>query len=131
MGPLGERYQRLVQVLELVRVEELLPYSRGWRGRPPKGEQRPKALSRLQRQGAMTLEEMLKELPKACDTGVKSTRKGYLERWTGYKLHIDAIDGGIPVSCLLTSASVHDSQAAIPLATLTSRRVDSLYDLKE
>ena len=36
LGPLGERYQRLVRVLELVRVEEWLPYSRGWRGRPLK-----------------------------------------------------------------------------------------------
>ena len=34
LGPLGERYERLV--LELVRVEEWLPYSRGWRGRPLK-----------------------------------------------------------------------------------------------
>ncbi len=34
LGPLGERYQRLVRVLELVRVEERLPYPRGWRGRP-------------------------------------------------------------------------------------------------
>ena len=34
LGPLGERYQRLVRVVELVRVEEWLPYSRGWRGRP-------------------------------------------------------------------------------------------------
>ena len=34
LGPLGERYQRLVRVLELVRVEEWLPYNRGWRGRP-------------------------------------------------------------------------------------------------
>ncbi len=33
MGPLGERYQRVV---ELVQVEEWLPYSRGWRGRPLK-----------------------------------------------------------------------------------------------
>ncbi len=33
LGPLGERYQRLVRVVELVRVEESLPYSRGWRGR--------------------------------------------------------------------------------------------------
>lgn len=74
------------------------------------------------------MEEMLEELPKACDIGVKSTGKGYLERWTGYKLHLDAIDGGIPISCLLTSASVRDSQAAIPLARLTSRRVTSLYD---
>ena len=36
LGPLGERYQRLVRVLELVRVEESLPYSWGWRGRPRK-----------------------------------------------------------------------------------------------
>ena len=247
VGPLGERYQRLVQVLELVRVEEWVPYPRGWLGRPledraalaraflakavlemvttralverlrneatlrrlcgwekagsvpseatfsrafgefaesdlpgrlheallertleghlaghvsrdstaiagrekpapkaapaakpkrrvgrpPKGEQRPKELSRLQWQASMTLDEMLEELPKACDIGVKSTGKGYLERWTGYKLHLDAIDGGIPISCLLTSASVHDSQAAIPLATLTARRVTSLYDLMD
>ena len=34
LGPLGERYERLVRVLELVRVEEC--YSRGWRGRPLK-----------------------------------------------------------------------------------------------
>ena len=247
LGRLGERYQRLVRVLELVRVEELLPYQRGWRGRPledraalaraflakavldigttralverlrnegtlrrlcgwekaewvpseatfsrafgefaegdlpgrlhkallektladhlaghvsrdstaiagrekpavkaaaaakpkrrvgrpRKGEQRPKELSRLQRQGSMTLEEMLEELPTACDIGVKSSGKGYLARWTGYKLHLDAIDGGIPISCLLTSASVHDSQAAIPLATLTAQRVTSLYDLMD
>ena len=36
LGPLGERYERLVLVVELVRVEESLPYSRGWRGRPLK-----------------------------------------------------------------------------------------------
>ena len=36
LGPLGERYERLVQVVELVRVEEWLPYSGGWRGRPLK-----------------------------------------------------------------------------------------------
>ena len=101
------------------------------RGRPPKGEQRPKELRRLERQASMTLEEMLEDLPKVCDIGVKRNAKGHQESWTGYKLHLDAIDGGIPVSCLLTSASVHDSQAAIPLATLTSRRVDSLYDLMD
>ena len=50
------------------------------------------------------------------------------EKWVGYKLHIDAADGGVPVSCILTSASLHDSQAAIPLAHLTAGRVDNLYD---
>ena len=131
LGPLGERYERLVRVLELVRVEEWLPYSGGWRGRPRQGEPRPKELRRLERQASMTLEEMLEDLPKVCDIGVKRNAKGHQESWTGYKLHIDAIDGGIPVSCLLTSASVHDSQAAIPLARLTASRVDSLYDLMD
>ena len=46
-------------------------------------------------------------------------------------LDLDATDGGIPISGLLTSASVHDSQAAIPLARLTARRVTSLQDLMD
>src|SRR5277367_1447528 len=41
--------------------------------------------------------------------------KGYKESWTGYKLHIDVACGQIPVACILTSASTHDSQVAIPL----------------
>ena len=39
--------------------------------------------------------------------------------------------GQIPVSCPLTSASVHDSQVAIPLMTMTSARVSYLYDLMD
>ncbi len=46
-------------------------------------------------------------------------------------MHIDTADGGIPVSCVLTAASVHDSQVAIPLATLTAGRVTNLYDLMD
>ena len=82
------------------------------RGRPRQDELRAKEPRRLERQASMTLEQMLEDLPKICDIGVKRNAKGYQESWTGYKLHIDAIDGGIPVSCLLT-ASVHDSQAAM------------------
>ena len=81
------------------------------RGRPRKNEPRSKEPRRLERQASMTLEQMLEDLPKVCDIGVKRNAKGHQESWTGYKLHIDVIDGGIPVSCLLTSASVHDSQA--------------------
>ena len=40
-------------------------------------------------------------------------------------------DGDIPISCVLTSASVHDSQVAIPLATMTSARVTNCYDLMD
>ena len=43
----------------------------------------------------------------------------------------DSADGGVPLSCLLTSASRHDSQAAIPLATLTGERVGPLYELMD
>ncbi len=98
------------------------------RGRPKKGEARPKGQTRLERQAAgMPLSNMLTELPKACNVGTKRNSKGYKRNWIGYKLHIDAADGGIPVSCLLTSASLHDSQAAIPLAEISHGRVTSLY----
>lgn len=56
---------------------------------------------------------------------------GHHEIWRGYKLHVDVADGGIPISCVLTSAHLHDSQVAIPLATITASRVTSLYDLMD
>lgn len=102
------------------------------RGRPKQGEERKaKEPTRLERQSEQTLEEMLKELPTACDVGTKQNSKGKREVWIGYKLHIDAADGSIPVSCLLTSASLHDSQAAIPLAAQTHQRTTNLYDLMD
>lgn len=102
------------------------------RGRPKKGEAvtAPEP-TRMERQGTMTLEEMLDELPHACQVGTKKNSKGYKESWVGYKLHIDAADGQIPVSCILTSASLHDSQVAIPLAEMSARRVTNLYDLMD
>ena len=101
------------------------------RGRPRKGEERPPEPSRLQRQQQMTLPEMLDDLPQACDVGTKRNAKGYKESWIGYKLHLDVADGGIPLSGILTSASVHDSQVAIPLATMTAARVTNCYDLMD
>jgi hypothetical protein len=102
------------------------------RGRPKKGEERPKEPSRLERQAAgMELEARLEHLPKDCDVGTKRNSQGRQESWTGYKLHIDAADGGIPISCVLSSASTHDSQVAIALATMTNQRVTSLYDLMD
>ena len=49
----------------------------------------------------------------------------------GYKLHVDTADGGIPIGCIMTSASTHDSQVAILLGTLTAGRVENLYDLMD
>jgi hypothetical protein len=101
------------------------------RGRPGKGEIRVKEPTRLERQQSMGTKEMLEDLPKICDVGTKMNSKGYKKSWVGYKLHIDAADGHIPISCVLTSASVHDSQVALPLAELTNQRTTSLYDLMD
>jgi len=103
------------------------------RGRRRKDEAPPppKEPRRLERQSTMTLAEMLADLPRRCDVGAKCNAKGYLTTWIGYKLHIDTADGDIPVACLLTSASLHDSQVAIPLAQITAQRVTNLYDLMD
>ena len=107
------------------------PVKRRKRGRLKKGEERPKVPRRLEQQLVMELEEMLEALPKDCTVGCKRSAKGHTQRWTGYKLHMDTADGGVPISCLVTSASLHDSQAAIPLARLTEQRVDNCYELMD
>ena len=107
------------------------------RGRPRKGEIRPAPPpSRIERQRGMaqrgmSAAAMLADLPRAGDVGAKRNAKGFTETWIGYKLHIDTADGEIPISCVLTPASVHDSQVAIPLATITAGRVTNLYDLMD
>jgi hypothetical protein len=103
------------------------------RGRPRKDEPpRPgPPPTRLELQPGRTLEENLADLPHGCAFGCKRDAKGYKMTWKGYKLHLDCIDGDIPVGALLTSASLHDSQAAIPLAQMTARRLQSLYDLMD
>ena len=100
-------------------------------GRPRKGEESIKEPTRLERQRSMTLEEMMADLPRQCDVGTKTNSKGLKESWVGFKFHLDAADGQIPISCILTSASTHDSQVALPLATMTSQRVTNLYDLMD
>jgi hypothetical protein len=101
------------------------------RGRPKKGEEMlAKEPSRLERQVGMRLCEILSELPKGCDFGFKK-KNGRKYYWRGYKLHVDWADGEIPISSILTSASLHDSQAAIPLAKMSAERVVNLYDLMD
>ena len=93
----------------------------------------PEQMTRIERQcsGSLTLEQMLAELPRSCNVGCKPNSKGIKQSWTGYKLHMDVADGQIPISCVLTSASLNDSQVAIPLALLTAQRVTSCYDLMD
>ncbi|MBP6581967.1 MAG: transposase [Chromatiaceae bacterium] len=101
------------------------------RGRPRKGEERVKEPTVIERQVGQSVAESLAQLPTACDVGSKKNSKGFKETWTGYKLLIDTADGDIPVTAILTSASMHDSQAAIPLMRLTGERVTYLYDLAD
>jgi len=108
------------------------PKTTGKRGRPKKGEERPVAeKKRIEKQLAWSIEECLRDLPTACDVGTKKNAKGYKTSWTGFKFHVDVCDGGIPVSALTTSASMHDSQAAIPLMKMTGSRVESFYELMD
>ena len=91
-----------------------------------------KVVTRLEMQREQTWQEALGELPKVCDFGSKFSSSGYLHHWKGYKLHVDIADGGVPISVCLTSASTHDTQAAIPLMKMTdSRTFATLYDLMD
>jgi hypothetical protein len=102
------------------------------RGRPAKGEVRqPAEPKRLDRQRNQTAGEAFAELPRVCDRGVKKNAQGYTETWNGYKLHLDVNDCGLPISAVLTSASLHDSQVAIPMMKLSAAKVTSCYDLMD
>jgi len=113
-------------------ISKAVPKPKGKRGRRRKDEVLPpKPPKRVEIQAASSLEDNLKNLPSQCNVGTKKNSKGYKETWIGYKLHLDCIDGDIPISAILSSASLHDSQVAIPLAQMSSKRVTNLYDLMD
>jgi len=87
--------------------------------------------TRLMRQRHQKLPAMLADLPQHCDLGAKKNSQGQDQYWSGYKLHLDVADAQLPISAILTSASLHDSQVAIPLMTQTSQRVVYLYELMD
>lgn len=110
---------------------EAAPVAAKKRGRPRKGEVREVKPGKLEQQQGKSLAQLLEELPRDCDRGSKCNAQGYKNSWNGYKLHIDTADCGIPVSALLSSASMHDSLAAIPLSLMTAQRVTNCYDLMD
>ena len=90
------------------------------KSRPKRNSAEPKPLekmTRVERQcsGRLTLKQICDELPRQCDAGCKNNSRGNKSVWVGYKLHLDVSDGHIPISALLTAASLHDSQAAVRL----------------
>jgi len=115
-----------------VKKETNKPKPKRKRGRPRKGEVVETAPpKRLDLQLNRSLQENIDDLPMLCDWGTKKNSQGKKETWKGYKLHLDCTDGDIPVSAVITSASTHDSQAAIPLTQTSAERVTSLYDLMD
>ena len=95
-------------MVELSRIDEhIVPYRWVENGRKPE-DRKSLALS--------FIAKAIWKLPKS---------------WIGYKLHLDVADGDIPVSAMITSASVHDSQVAVPLIQMSSDRVTYLYDLAD
>lgn len=120
---LTEKAKRLVSILEIVQVERYVPRlvtRYRYPGRKP-----------LDRQVLQTAEEAIGELPTVCDRGTKQNVKGHKTSWNGYKLHLDTNDIGRPISALVTSVSLHDSQVAIPLIKRTLNKVTYLYNLMD
>lgn len=108
------------------------PEIKGKRGRRKKREQAPPPdPKRIELQPHRSLEENVLDLPAQCDIGTKRNSKGHATHWIGYKLHLSVLDGDIPAAAILTSASLHDSQVAIPLIQMASERVTTLYDLMD
>jgi Transposase DDE domain len=66
-----------------------------------------------------------------CDWGIKRDTDGNEYRWRGYKAHLSWAEGMIPLLCVTTAASVHDSQVAIPMMKQLASSVSSLYDLMD
>ena len=82
----------------------------------------------------MPPEAALGELSTVCDWGIKRDTDGNTYRWRGYKAHLSWAEGMIPLRCVTTSASVHDSQVVIPMMkqlAASVSRVSSLYDLMD
>jgi len=101
------------------------------RGRPRRGKADACSGAPIQRQRQQSLADMLAEIPTACDRGTQCNAQGYKTSWNGYKLHLDTADCGVPITALLSSASMHDSRAAIPLSLKSRARVTNLYDLMD
>lgn len=87
--------------------------------------------TRQERQVDQSPQESFLELPMQADWGMKIGSQHYREKWPGYKFHANVGDGGFPLAAYTTSASLHDSQAAIPLMKMASQRVRILYHLMD
>ena len=89
-------------------------------------------LNRRQKQlKEKNLDKMIDDLPKPCDKGMKKNAQGYTKIWKGYKLHAAVDDHCVPLAIIITSASLNDCEAAIPLSLKSHRVATNLYDLMD
>ena len=107
------------------------PYGRRKRAKRRTAPAVPSRITRQYESAPEDLANLLAELPKAADFGRKLNSKGKQVLWYGYKFHVDVGDGGMPLAAVTTSASMHDSQAAIPLSRLTARSVSVFYEIMD
>jgi Transposase domain (DUF772)/Transposase DDE domain len=101
------------------------------RGRPKKGQEKVKELKTIEKQMTQSLDQILNDLPKVCNKCTKKDSKGYKNSWNGYKFHCDVTEDQVPISCLLTSASIHDSQVSIPLSIMSSQKAAYLVEIAD
>lgn len=94
-------------------------------------EKEGKEISRKNKQMGQSLDQMISELPTSCDIGMKKNSAGYATVWKGYKLHAAVDDLGIPISVILTSASLNDCEVGIPLMAKSKKVVQNFYDLMD
>lgn len=87
--------------------------------------------SRKQKQLREDLTTSLEGLPILCDHGSKKMGNGFLTFWKGYKFHVAVDDLCIPIAAILTSASLNDSEVAIPLAIKSDLVAKNFYDLMD
>lgn len=87
--------------------------------------------SRKQMQLKEDLQTSQNKLPISCDHGSKKMPNGFLTFWKGYKFHVAIDDQCIPLAAILTSASLNDSEVAIPLAIKSDLVAKNFYDLMD
>lgn len=67
-------------------------------------------------------EEEISELPVACDRRTKKNPKGYKMSWSGYKLHLDTSEIGLPNTANAHSQGLFILQEAHAIIFFTVRR---------
>jgi hypothetical protein len=97
------------------------------RGAKKRGE----LLNRRQIQMNQDNKKSLQDLPKSCDKGMKKSSEGYTQIWKGYKLHVAINDDCVPIASVMTSASLNDCEAAIPLIRKSNQIASNLYNLMD